>query len=585
MQNVLVEIPPASGFYCTCFRFRDDYQVGSYAEEGEGGMSVEAKGAVAGGRSGLEYRFGNSLEYDVKVAATPGERRRAWDLVHRMCQEKGYCAPDKDGLWYGMYDVLPQTKTFLVTRGEADVATLTLVFDSEYALPADSLYREELGAMRSEGRHLCEIVALVSSEEESDACLEVLKHLFKLAYMMAFKLADASDFVVVVDSRHAHYYENTLLFRRVGGVKYCEDGRSTALLALDAATAPERMIARHGLEDGSLAHHFLAANSASEAIWFLSNSLAVTSGEERVKPVIRLEGRFDCPVNLSDSLPRGQYHVLMAHNRELRQRAWHLAYEVYRRMGYEPERDSQMRIILQDVLPETRTFMIEAFPRLDSALATLTLVPDSPLGIPMDANCNAELNGLRSTGRRICEVVKLAVNEDVAAKRGFDTTFIFPLFQLGWLQAVRLGATDLVISVVPRHARFYEDVLLFESIGAARSYGSVSGTTGVPLRLDLTTVEARYAAKYGFRSGVRNLHRYFFSDKRPEILRWLDSTRTKMSDEDIRYFFAEQSERLALATEAERAHLIQLYPGCDFESMLEHAAASCPGVHSCVAVA
>ncbi|MBA4388711.1 MAG: hypothetical protein C0404_12070 [Verrucomicrobia bacterium] len=275
---------------------------------------------------------------------------------------------------------------------------------------------------------------------------------------------------------------------------------------------------------------------------------------------------FDCPVTLAESFPREQYRVTVAHNRECRQRAWRLAYEIYRGMGYEPERESQMRIILQDALPETRTFLVEAYPQLDSPLATLSLVPDSPLGIPMDDNCGRELNALRRSGRRICEVVKLAVRQRSEAFRGLETTILFPLFQLAWLQAASLqDATDLVISVVPRHAVFYEKILLFETIGEARTYGSVSGTTGVPLRLDLTTAEARYAARYGARSGSRNLYSQFVNGNRAAILRWLNAMDTTMSEDDLRYFLVEQSDRLLQATDGERFHLRRCYPEIDPE--------------------
>ena len=277
----------------------------------------------------------------------------------------------------------------------------------------------------------------------------------------------------------------------------------------------------------------------------------------------------ECPVALTDFLPREQYHVLVANNRQLRSRAWKLAYEIYRTMGYEPERESRMRIILQDTLPETTTFLIEAYPRLESPLATLTLVPDSPLGIPMDANCNAELNALRESGRRVCEISKLAVWERGSALGGLDHMILFPLFQLAWLKASRLcNATDLVIVVHPHHARFYEKVLLFQPIGPVRECGSVSGTPGIPLRLDLTTAEERYAAKYGFRSGNRNLYRMFLSGNRPAILDWMDAVHCPMTEDEFRYFFVEQSDRLAGTTVGERFHLRRGYPDFDFDRML-----------------
>jgi hypothetical protein len=257
---------------------------------------------------------------------------------------------------------------------------------------------------------------------------------------------------------------------------------------------------------------------------------------------------------------------------ERRERAWELAHSVYCARGYEAAGSGRLRILLQDALPETTTFLAEARPRATTALATLTLVPDSPLGLPMDGDCAGELAALRARGRRLCEVAKLAVAEGHEAVGGLGRGILLHLFRLAYLKASRLEkATDMVVSVVPRHARFYEKVLLFRPLGEARSYGSVCGTTGVPLRLDLTSAPKAYFAKYGARRGDRNLYRFFLNEQEDELLKWMRGGQRAMSEAELRDFLVERTDLLERATPEERMYLQGRYLAHDFDRIFVEA--------------
>lgn len=255
---------------------------------------------------GNSYNFGKSGEYRVAVAHTLDERKRAWALVYRVYLEKGYATPDADGLWFGLHDALPQTTTFLVTRHGVDVATISIVLDSEFGLPADGLYNDELDKMRADGRRLCEIISLVSEEADRKQCVEVLKHMFKVAWLMSCKLADATDFIITVNPHHAMYYERKLLFRRQGEIRsYGKVGGAPAvLLVLDLESAPDRYINAYGTGCGSLGHHFLDAKTGSEAIWFLAENVRRRADDDLIvwfaqkrpavfKKLLQYESPFD----------------------------------------------------------------------------------------------------------------------------------------------------------------------------------------------------------------------------------------------------------------------------------------------------
>ncbi len=103
-------------------------------------------------------------------------------------------------------------------------------------------------------------------------------------------------------------------------------------------------------------------------------------------------------------------------------------------------------------------------------VATLTLGRDSAAGLLADALYSKELDSLRHPDRVFCEVSRLAVAPDYSAP-GLLTT----LFQA----ALRYGkevfaASDAVMEVNPRHARYYQSRMGFTQIGALRQCERVS---------------------------------------------------------------------------------------------------------------
>ena len=266
--------------------------------------------------------------------------------------------------------------------------------------------------------------------------------------------------------------------------------------------------------------------------------------------------------------PGLDWSISVASDRRSRERAWRLVHQVYCEKGYQANRDLGIRLLLQDALPESTTFLAESKPQGAAPLATLTLIPDSPLGLPMDGLYGRELDALRAAGRRPCEIAKLVAC--VEEKPGME--LLLHLFKMAYLASRRLSdGTDFVITVNPRHEKYYRRLLLFEAIGETRSYDAVNGAPAVPLRLDLLTAEERYCEKFGRLSGRGNLHAFFVNDQEPAILEWLQACRRPMSEEDLRHFMVERSDLLERAGPAERMYLQSRYLACDFERMFLEA--------------
>lgn len=100
----------------------------------------------------------------------------------------------------------------------------------------------------------------------------------------------------------------------------------------------------------------------------------------------------------------------------------------------------------------------------DEVVATLTLGRDSPHGLLADSLYGQELANLRRPGRVVCEVTRLAVDPDFSSP-GLLTA----LFQVARnFGKDMFAASDAVIEVNPRHARYYQRTLGFRQIGELR---------------------------------------------------------------------------------------------------------------------
>lgn len=121
-------------------------------------------------------------------------------------------------------------------------------------------------------------------------------------------------------------------------------------------------------------------------------------------------------------------------------------------------------------------------------VATLTLARDSAEGFQADALYASELSRLRRTGRRLCEVSRLAVDPGHSCPRLLRALFAAAL-EYG---SQRFAASDVVIGVNPRHAAYYQRRMGFRQIGAQRHYARV-GAPVVLLHQTLTGMLASAA--------------------------------------------------------------------------------------------
>lgn len=248
------------------------------------------------------------------------------------------------------------------------------------------------------------------------------------------------------------------------------------------------------------------------------------------------------------------YYV--ARKRDDLERAFSLVYKEYASRGYIPkDYKSKIRLSLYSALPSTTTFIAK---QRDKVVATVTLIPDSPMGVPMDKIYKKELDVFRKKKLRIAEVSQLSIDEKLFPKGWFSMfnfsklIFVFALFKLVFDYARNIAELDeLCIAVNPKHQYLYK-FIFFEPIGGLKYYGSVNKAPALAFHLSLN----EELKKKSFIK-KKAVHKIFYGKN---VNSQGFKNKFVMKPEDLEYFFLEKSDLLKKATKEELAYIKKCYP-------------------------
>lgn len=210
------------------------------------------------------------------------------------------------------------------------------------------------------------------------------------------------------------------------------------------------------------------------------------------------------PTNEETRGGKQEFKVRLATTEDRRKSASVLIEKMYGWRGYKTDSLSQ----------DPNKIILVAF-QDDRVVGTMTLGLDSPGGLlVVDGLYKKEADQLRAQGRKICDVTKLAVDQEIKSK-----SLLSAIFHLSIIYARNIHhATDLLTEVNPRHASFYQRMLGFVQIGEEKLCPRVNAPA-VLLKLDLAHADEQ-VKKYGglgaSAQGVRSLYPYWFS-KEDEI--------------------------------------------------------------------
>ena len=266
-----------------------------------------------------------------------------------------------------------------------------------------------------------------------------------------------------------------------------------------------------------------------------------------------MSGQVESSADFTGKLPE-VVCVRPACSRDEFEQAFRLVYQNYLLRGYAGPDPSGLRVIKHIMVPEAATFVGV----LDgSVIATVSLVPDTELGLPMDSIYADRLQPLRDQGRRLTEVTMLA---DRRLEINRTLPMLLNLMKLVFDYArFALKADDLCITINPRHEAFYRRYLLFADLGEERGYPSVEDYPALAKRLDLGGVRALC-------KGHEMLERVFFEQA---VAVEVFEKRYALTCDDLHYFFLERTRILAEASEEDVRILREMRPTCPWEGWME----------------
>jgi hypothetical protein len=245
--------------------------------------------------------------------------------------------------------------------------------------------------------------------------------------------------------------------------------------------------------------------------------------------------------------------IRIANQLGLRRKGYELLHKLYSKMGIAPDDHDGMWLSIHDALPETTMFLAENHQGdIDGAL---TVVFDSPIGLPADALYKEEIDRLRSAGRKISEIISLGIRDTAKGSVKSMAGLFYCAYLLSWRSK---KFTDFVITVHERYENFYCRFLLFKKIGAVRNYAKVNGAPTVLLHLplmlpDMLTPEEKLR--------VFPLSLIEHSEKKKdEVIQKIEAMSSPMSEEEFRYFFIEKTDIWKNATPQEKNYIGKIFP-------------------------
>lgn len=241
------------------------------------------------------------------------------------------------------------------------------------------------------------------------------------------------------------------------------------------------------------------------------------------------------------------------------EQAFKILHDSFVELGYMKVQHSGLRVTKYHLLPTTNILVAK---QGDEVIGTVSVVIDSPLGLPMDSEW--KLSDLRRSYNRIAEISALAIKKGYRSQRG---RLLLPLCKLMYeFCRYRAGVDVMVASTLNEVKDFYRCVLLFKPIDGyrVRRYDFVQGVEAVAQYLPLNEASEKiYHKVYGQKRPEKNLFHYFVEARLPNLIlpkqKYFTTPLSVMSPALIEYFFGNRSDVLNQLTEEDRTALNNIY--------------------------
>ncbi len=208
----------------------------------------------------------------------------------------------------------------------------------------------------------------------------------------------------------------------------------------------------------------------------------------------------------------GDLTLKIAHTNEELESAFRLLHASYVDAGLMRPVAAKMRVTKYHLLPTTTIVIAQ---HLGKTIGTLSIVQEGAFGLPIDKLCPRRT--LFPKAHRAAEISALAVDREYRLSPG---RVLFPLTKFMWEYADRyLGLDYLFAAVNPKHAPFYEAILLFKRLRfTTKQYDFVNGNPALGEVLDIKAAHTRYQKVYSGKEPARNLYRYYTENQHQGFL-------------------------------------------------------------------
>ena len=161
-------------------------------------------------------------EFRIRLANTEERRESASILINKMYSWRGY---ENNGVKGDN----PNRITLIATGNDNQViGTVSVGLDSPSGLLADEMYHDELEALRSQGRKICEFNSLAI--DPSIKSKRVIAALFQIVILYPSGVFGYTDGVLEVNPRHVRFYERMMGFTQLGPERTCPRVNAPSIL-------------------------------------------------------------------------------------------------------------------------------------------------------------------------------------------------------------------------------------------------------------------------------------------------------------------------------------------------------------------
>lgn len=207
-----------------------------------------------------------------------------------------------------------------------------------------------------------------------------------------------------------------------------------------------------------------------------------------------------------------EYVFCQAETQDEIEEALKIIHESYSHLGYIDPRPEQVHFNSFLCLPTTTILILKY---KEEVIGTMSIVQDSPFGLPSEATWN--LDHLKASKKRIAEVSALTIKKGHKNSKGHLLLTLCKLMYEFNLKTLKLDG--VVMAATLEVEPFYSDILLFKKVvpKTGQEHKAVKGNKSTCCFLDFNEAKPEFISEYGSKEKHKNLYHFFAEFISPNI--------------------------------------------------------------------